>query len=134
MRCLRVENNEFSGFFLCGQLYRLTENCSQKISEGVGREINFDGLSNYLYWFRKPPASSFFENNHYCFPDQGNVGHHTKTFTEKTLDLFMKYFLRTISCGFLLSTFYLFRSLQINKQQKPNRLHKSTYKKLLEKN
>ena len=39
--------------------------------------IHLDGLSNYLYLFWKQPVFSVFRNNNYCFPDQGNVHHHT---------------------------------------------------------
>ena len=38
------------------------------------------------------PAASFFKNNNYYFPGQGNVRHRTNKFTEKGLDLFVKYF------------------------------------------
>ena len=34
-------------------------------------------------------SSSFFTNNGYCFPDQGNVGRRTKKVTEKGVDLFI---------------------------------------------
>ena len=35
-------------------------------------------------------------------PDYENLGHHTKTFTEKGVNLFIKYLLRRILCRFLL--------------------------------
>ena len=65
-------------------------------------EVHLDGLSNYLYSFWKQPASSFFKNNNYSFPDQGNVGHHIKKVTEKGANLFIKYIFRLILCGYLL--------------------------------
>ena len=52
--------------------------------------IHLDGLSNFLHSIWKKPAASFFKNN-YCFPEQGNVGHHTKKVTEKGLGLFIKH-------------------------------------------
>ena len=39
------------------------------------------------------------KNNNYSFPDQGNVGHHTKNVTGKGADLFIKYIFRLILCG-----------------------------------
>ena len=54
-------------------------------------QFHLHRLSNYLYLFWKQPASNFFRNNNYCFPDQGNVGHHTKKVTEKGIDLYIKY-------------------------------------------
>ena len=53
-----------------------------------------------MFW--KNPASSFFQNENYCFPYQRNVGHHTKNIIEKGLDLSNKHFLRPILCEFLL--------------------------------
>ena len=91
-------------------------------------QIHLDRLSNYIYSFWKQPASSFFRNNNYCFPDQGNVGHHTKKVTEKWVDLFIKYFLRLILCGFLLPRKYVLFNLQslIKKARCITKLHKST--------
>ena len=47
---------------------------SQKVFERVG-------LTYYLHSFRKQPAASVFKNKNCCFPDQGNLGHHTNKFT-----------------------------------------------------
>ena len=52
--------------------------------------------------FKKQPISSFFRNNIYCFPGQGNVGHYTKKVTEKGVGLFIKYLLRLVLSGVLL--------------------------------
>ena len=60
------------------------------------RFILKDIVIRYTRFGNSQPASSFFRNNNYCFPDQGNVGHHTKNVTEKG------YLLRLILCEFLL--------------------------------
>ena len=52
--------------------------------------IHPEGLRNFLYSFWKQPTASFFKNTNYCFPDQGNVGHHTK----------LTYSWNTFLCGF----------------------------------
>ena len=101
MPYLKLENYEFSRFF-CEKIYRLEDTkCLeshkvlkssplQKVSEWVGdRFILTDLIIIYTIW--KQPASSFFRNNNYCFPNEINIGHCTKKVTEKGVDLFIKY-------------------------------------------
>ena len=92
----------FVRFFLCGQPYRFRD--TSETSELVSTTENFsastwfihvDGLRNYLPSFQKNPSANFFKNN-CCFPDQKHVGHYTSRFTEKGLDFYIKYLLRTI--------------------------------------
>ena len=48
--------------------------------------IHLDRLINYSYSFGKQPAARVFKNKNCCFPEQGNVSHHTKknlTITQK---------------------------------------------------
>ena len=45
---------------------------------------------NYQHSFWMQSGTTFFDNDK-CLPDQGNVGYHTKKFTETGLDLFIKY-------------------------------------------
>ena len=89
-------------FFLCGQPYRFRG--TSETSELVSTTENFsastwfihvDGLSNYLLSFQKNPSANFFKNN-CCFTDQKHVGHYTNRFSEKGLDFYIKYLLRTI--------------------------------------
>ena len=42
----------------------------------------------------------FFNNEKYCLPGQGNVGHDAKKFIETGLDPFIKYFVRTFFADF----------------------------------
>ena len=103
MRFLRLEN-EFSRFFLCGQLYRLedTKRNAFGLTEFQNQVHYRKFLREYLYSFWKQPASSFLRKNNYCFPGQGNLGHHTNIVTANGIDLFIKYLLRLLLCGFLL--------------------------------
>ena len=44
----------------------------------------------------------FLKNSNCCFLQQGTFSHQTNIFSETRLDLFIKYCLRVILCGFLL--------------------------------
>ena len=85
---------------ICLRSHRLPKSYwLQKISEGLGDRFI---LTDILYSCWKQLASSFFRNNNYCVPDQGNVGHYTKKSYCKGVDVFIKYLLRLIFWGFLL--------------------------------
>ena len=110
---------DFIGFKRLGSHIVPKTSHLQKLSEGtarrfiffffffLNRKIHIDGCNNYIYLFWKKPVSSFFRNNNSC------IGHHTKKVIEKGVDLFIKYLLRLILCGFLLPRRYLL--LYINK-------------------
>ena len=92
---------KFVLFFLCGQPYRFRG--TSETSELMSTTENFPastwfihvGLSKYLLSFQKNPSANFFKNN-CCFTDQKHVGHYTNRFSEKGLDFYIKYLLRTI--------------------------------------
>ena len=93
---------EFSRFSLRGQLHRPEDTkCNvldwqtakiNSITESfwVSRIFVIDSSRstyyNYSYSFGKQPAARVFKNKNCCFPEQGNVSHHTKknlTITQK---------------------------------------------------
>ena len=71
--------NSIGSETLMAWILKLPNSSSQyKVSEGTR---DFDGPCNYLYSFRKQPATSFFININRCFHEQGNVGHHANKST-----------------------------------------------------
>ena len=97
--------SEFSRFSLRGQLHRPEDtkynvlhlaNCHNQFHHRKFFEwvrflwlIHLDRLINYSYSFERQPATRIFKNKNRCFPEQGNVSHHTKKkldrHTQKTL-------------------------------------------------
>ena len=124
MRCLRLENHEFSGFFLWGQLYRL-EDAKRNVLDLTefrnhidyskllrDQAINLSRRTFYTgFGSGQLPVSLEITNN--CVPDPGNVAHHTKKVTGTGVDLSIKYLLRLILYGFLLPIRHLLLLIKI---------------------
>ena len=64
--------------------------------------IHFDGpaVINNIRSFQTQSGTNFCNHGKYCLPDQGNVWHHTKKFTETGLDPFIKYHIRPFFAEF----------------------------------
>ena len=114
MHCLRLDYYEFSNFFPCNRLYRLEDTKRnvfgshrvpkssplQKVSQGVGdRFILTDSVIIYTrFGSSQPPVSLEMTTIASLTRETSAI---TKIVTEKVVDLFIKYLLNPILCGYL---------------------------------